>query len=768
MVSILILCYGQITYTKQCLKSLFEFTSQVKTPFEAVVVDNGSVDGTREYLQGLESAGKIKAIYNQDNRGFPAANNQAAKVATGEYLCLLNNDTILTDGWLEKLLRCIKSDSQLAAVGPYTSFSSGYQQVHPQPNYRGEEELKKYAEKFNGEEKYVDFLVFFCVLIKRKIWDEMGGLDEDFGQGCFEDNLFNYRCLEKGYKLKVAGDCFIHHYAGITFNTKDPKKLKEYASLMARNQKIFLKKIERYETVSLCMIVSDQEKPETLKKCLDSIYEWVDEICIVFNYKWFKNIWKLKMFKQLVDSYRNIIIIPTKDKLLLESSNISGNDVLTGNEEELFFGYKFRTQIETQYFKFTNFSDMRNKSLAMATSRYVLWLDCDDKMISPASIRDLILKNPHIDVFKVKILSYTEIKTIETIIHNRLFRRVKDGKTPYWVNSCHEDISYSMNELKYTYAITDLTIKHFGYLNPKAWLAKNKRNLKLMLEDIAEIKNEIEKFPVVIEEIKEKREGRLSMIYYGLVNAYIILASVMKPKQKHDTLVQALNTTDECIKLLKNEDPLMAKMWMLRGTVCMDAGQELAAKQSYHKAYDEFKQPEAGINLSHIYLGEKKWNKVIEILDEINAKYKGAYPFGSLSHDPVQMHTLLLEKLGHAWANKGQECKNNPEAFDEYMKKAEGYYRECLNIRPKLEIANILIQMLRNSNRLDEATFLAIKTINKWRGYFMGWYYVGEYEQMNNRPVTAKLYYRECLKLKPGHKETLHNLGMIEMRGKRR
>jgi GT2 family glycosyltransferase len=499
MVSIIILAHNQLKFTKQCLSSLLSFTSQIQTPYETIVVDNASTDGTKEYLQGLEQSGQIKVIYNTENKGFPTANNQAAAIAKGEYLCLCNNDIVFTQDWLVKLLRCIKSDNTLVAVGPYTSHSSGYQQVRPQPTYKGEEDLQKYAAKFSDEEKYVDFLVFFCVLIKRKIWDEIGGLNECYGRGCFEDNEFNYRVVQKGYKMKLAGDCFVHHYSGMTFGQKEsPQKTKEYASLLAKNQRIFLKNVDRYETISLIMICADSEKPETLKKCLDSVCEFVDEICIVFNYKYYPQPWKIKKLKSIYEK----LGVPTF----------------------------------SLYIKFTNFSDMRNRSINMATSRYVLWMDADDTCQTPIGIRDIILLNPHIDVFKWRILSYTERKTIETILHSRLFRRMKNNKVPQWINRCHEDIAYSMNELDYTHSITDLTIPHWGYVNRESWHKKNVRNLKLMQQDIDEIKAKIEP--------SKNDQGRMSMIYYGIVNSLIILASRQRSKRKYKTLVQALNTTD--------------------------------------------------------------------------------------------------------------------------------------------------------------------------------------------------------------------------------
>jgi GT2 family glycosyltransferase len=304
-VSIIILAYNNLNLTRQCLDSIFAHTSQAKSPFEVIVVDNASSDGTKEYLQELEKAGMIRAIYNADNRGFPAGNNQAAEIAQGEYLCLLNNDTIVTQGFLEKMLRCMKSDSKVAIVGPYCNAGSG-NNASPVPcTYKGNEDLQKFAEKFSQPDKYVNFLVFFCALIRRDVWDAIGGLDEDMKSGCYEDNEFCWFVIEKGYKMKVAGNAFVHHWIGSSFgyNSQDKKKQDEYGKLMARNQKIFLKKIGKYKTVGLSMICADSEKPEVLRRCLKSIAPVVDSINIVFNFKDYPKPWRVKKLLSVVKEF---------------------------------------------------------------------------------------------------------------------------------------------------------------------------------------------------------------------------------------------------------------------------------------------------------------------------------------------------------------------------------------------------------------------------------------------------------------------------------
>src|SRR5947208_1554042 len=99
LASVIIPCFNQIPFTRRCIAALARYS---RAPWELILVDNGSSDGTASYAQGVQDAApvRVEVIANPENRGFPAACNQGLKAARGEYLILLNNDAVVTDGWL--------------------------------------------------------------------------------------------------------------------------------------------------------------------------------------------------------------------------------------------------------------------------------------------------------------------------------------------------------------------------------------------------------------------------------------------------------------------------------------------------------------------------------------------------------------------------------------------------------------------------------------------------------------------------------------------
>jgi glycosyltransferase involved in cell wall biosynthesis len=108
LTSIIIPCWDQIQFTQQCFAALKEHT---RPAWELIVIDNGSSDGTAAYLAGVRDMASVPVtiVTNRSNLGFPAAINQGLRLARGDYLVLLNNDVVVTDGWLDQLIGLVNA-----------------------------------------------------------------------------------------------------------------------------------------------------------------------------------------------------------------------------------------------------------------------------------------------------------------------------------------------------------------------------------------------------------------------------------------------------------------------------------------------------------------------------------------------------------------------------------------------------------------------------------------------------------------------------------
>ncbi|MEW5705489.1 MAG: tetratricopeptide repeat protein [Actinomycetota bacterium] len=234
LTSIIILAYNQLEYTKLCIESIYRYTIP---PFELILVDNGSTDGTSAYFNSIVGA---KVITNKVNLGFAKGCNQGIKIAEGDYILLLNNDVIVTECWLENMIECLESDPSIGIVGPRSNYVSGPQFI--EVDYKSIEALHSFAREFNrqGSDKWfdLDVAIGFCMLIKREVINKVGLLDERYGIGNFEDNDFCMRAKMAGYRIVCAGNTFIHHFGNRTFIGNDLP----LQNLLIENKRIFDKK----------------------------------------------------------------------------------------------------------------------------------------------------------------------------------------------------------------------------------------------------------------------------------------------------------------------------------------------------------------------------------------------------------------------------------------------------------------------------------------------------------------------------------------------
>ena len=300
LVSIIILTYNQLEYTKKCLDSIFRHT---RGPFELIIVDNGSTDGTTCYLNAVresnaevggwklkvgkdgevvcqaetEEAEKVniknngkkkerieekrrenrelacqyfKIIRNENNQGFAKGCNKGIEEARGEFLLLLNNDVLVTENWLSGLMECLQSAKEIGIVGPLTNQISGIQKVL-QVGYQSLADLDAFARTFREENRHRRIpcrrIVGFCMLFRRELADRIGLLDENFGTGNFEDDDFCLRAELAGYQNMIAGDVFVHHFGSRSFVGNGIN----YHSALSGNRKKFDEKWNRRDAINL-------------------------------------------------------------------------------------------------------------------------------------------------------------------------------------------------------------------------------------------------------------------------------------------------------------------------------------------------------------------------------------------------------------------------------------------------------------------------------------------------------------------------------------
>ncbi|NMO95230.1 glycosyltransferase family 2 protein [Paenibacillus lemnae] len=232
--SIIIPTYNALGLLRTCVEHIRAYT---EVPYEIIVVDNGSNDGTPEYCvqEGL------LLISLPENLGFPSACNRGMKAAAGDCLLLLNNDVFVSPRWLSLMRTALYSRSDIGITGPVTNYASGIQQIcvgyKDLAGYLMEAELHNHTNPDRWQE--VKRIVGLCYLIRREVMDAVGLMDERFSPGHYEDDDYCYRARKAGFRLLVAGDVLVHHEGSATFRSRYPSGVRQ---LIRRNRNLFIKK----------------------------------------------------------------------------------------------------------------------------------------------------------------------------------------------------------------------------------------------------------------------------------------------------------------------------------------------------------------------------------------------------------------------------------------------------------------------------------------------------------------------------------------------
>ena len=216
MLSIIIPVFNQHEWTRECIQAVRENTGD----YEIIVVDNGSsppIEGS--------------SLRYNENRGFPVAVNEGIRMAKGEYICVLNNDVIVTPGWASNLLSHLDT---YAIVAPMCNYCAGKQITQIKIYYDKAglyEQAILFHEQRKGMHLDVNWIIGFCFMFKKSLYDEIGEFDESLWPCSGEEIDFCYRAKEKGYKVGIIQDVYLHHEGSVTFRDID----EDYNAIVKRN-----------------------------------------------------------------------------------------------------------------------------------------------------------------------------------------------------------------------------------------------------------------------------------------------------------------------------------------------------------------------------------------------------------------------------------------------------------------------------------------------------------------------------------------------------
>jgi GT2 family glycosyltransferase/tetratricopeptide (TPR) repeat protein/2-polyprenyl-3-methyl-5-hydroxy-6-metoxy-1,4-benzoquinol methylase len=475
LTSIVVVTHNLLACTRPCLESVRFLSDE---PYELVLVDNGSTDGTLPYLR---SCGDVRLIENPQNRGFPAAANQGIRAAQGRQILLLNNDTLVTTGWLRRQLEALASDPFVGLVGPSSNCVSGSQQVPA--GYRDLASLDGFAWQWGRRNDHLrsdtDRLVGFCLLVRKEVIERIGLLDERFGIGNFEDDDYCLRARRAGYRLVHARDAFVHHFGSATFQASGM----DFGGLLSANEQLFrdkwmsaarreadaqltevppgegstvtvpaeaggsvgsgslkgtaspsapqlslaievapgggLRLVQRTIGLSLCMIVRDNQG--TLDACLESIAPWVDEMVVVDT-----------------------------------GSRDSTPDIAR------------RHGARVHHFPWCDdFARARNESLGYARGEWVFWMDSDDTISAEngRALRELVRRPAEASLLGYVVQVHCpgapgeDDQEVTVVDHVKVFRNL-----PYlrFTGRIHEQILPAIRASGGEVAWTDLFVVHSG------------------------------------------------------------------------------------------------------------------------------------------------------------------------------------------------------------------------------------------------------------------------------------------------------------------
>lgn len=482
LTSIIVPCFNQIDYTMQLLESIETYTPE---EHEIILIDNASTDDTLpRILEYAQTRPHVRVIENKTNLGFPKAVNQGFALAKGDYFCVVNTDVVVTPEWLKGMIYLMEYKDRVGIVGCRTNNVSG-PQIFMDGKYSNLFQLVEFSREFRKSylKSYTPFyrIVFFCALINRKLYDEIGGLDEQFTPGNFEDDDYCLRALLAGWRTLFCNDVFVHHYGGASHDKASFNKILTINQIKFEAK--WRKWLKEHSRVSCCSIFRNEEKH--METFLDNILPLVDEV------------------------------------ILVDTGS-------TDRSREIVTEYMRRDQrIKLYDFAWTDdFSEARNFSIEQATGDWIMIMDIDE--VIPQFTKSILQP---CTAYLIETRNYSPVSTYTGWVANRgeypehevgcgwfpstKIRLFPNDKRIRFEFPVHEVCDTSIYHLGLRVKRVHFPVHHYGRMNLEVDHAKGTAYLKYLDKLIAENSNDLRSVEEIATQLQNLHRFEEAITYWN-------------------------------------------------------------------------------------------------------------------------------------------------------------------------------------------------------------------------------------------------------------
>lgn len=430
-VSIVIPVHNNAKYTKACVESIRRTTK--RGDYELIIVDNGSDEATKQYLETLDAT----IITNEKNEGFAKAVNQGLRKSRGTYYFMLNNDTVLYPGWLNRMVAAF--DDRTGAVGPVSNYVMGRQRVVVGRKQATPEQIHNIVSAQNrGQTAEAEFLIGFALMVSKAAADKVGLLDERFFAGS-DDLDYSLRLRLAGYKLKIAEDVFVYHAGHRTSQ-----------SLLHKSDEFFEQaNSEFFKKWSEELAVEIKSHRQAFEVALDLPGPKLTISTIVKN--------EAGLIEGMIKKSNAFC----DDYVIVDTGSTDGGP---GRLKKLLLnnGIVLEHQWNNAY------DESRNVGLDWVRGEWTLQLDADERIDARhAHLMKRLIEREDVDAYRFKIINFRESPFLVDNPQQDVFTAIRmwrsDSKIRY-TGMIHETVTDATVDAKYRVAESPVPILHFAYL----------------------------------------------------------------------------------------------------------------------------------------------------------------------------------------------------------------------------------------------------------------------------------------------------------------